>query len=125
LICYQGALVQDHRTGKVLFHDPVPPELAAEAVTRLLGEGVYVHAYINDELFVPWTGPEVELYQTFSVQKLAVHVIADLAAVVAQHKPTKLLFIDEEDRVAPRIMGLQPILPIGCMLYARTHILVS
>lgn len=61
LICYQGALIQDHRAGQMLFHDPVPPALAVEAVNRLLDAGVYVHAYIEDELYVPWLGAEVEL----------------------------------------------------------------
>lgn len=107
LICYQGALIQDHRSGQVLFHDPVPPALAVEAVNRLLDEGVYVHAYINDELYVPRHGPEVELYQTFSSIKLAVHVVDDLAAVVREHAPTKLLFIEDEDKVGPRLAGLQ------------------
>ncbi len=107
LICYQGALIQDHRSGQVLFHEPVPPALAVEAVKRLLDQGVYVHAYINDELYVPWIGREVELYQTFSSVKLAVHVVDDLAAVVAERAPTKLLFIEDEDKVGPRLAGLQ------------------
>ncbi|HEX6293307.1 MAG TPA: Cof-type HAD-IIB family hydrolase [Herpetosiphonaceae bacterium] len=107
LICYQGALIKDRRSGEILFHDPVPPDRAAEAVSQLLGAGVYVHAYIDDELYVPWSGREVELYQSFSQVKLVVHVVDDLAAVVAQHPPTKLLFIDEQDKVGPRVAGLQ------------------
>lgn len=107
LICYQGALIEDHRSGEVLFHDPVPPALAAEAVRQLLAERVYVHAYINDELYVPWEGREVALYQTFSALKLQVHVVDDLVAVVTDRPPTKLLFIEEEGRVAPRVAGLQ------------------
>jgi Cof subfamily protein (haloacid dehalogenase superfamily) len=107
LICYQGALIQDHRSGNVFFHDPVPPELASEAVRVLLTDKVYVHAYINDELYVPWLGDEVDLYQTFSPLKLNVHVVDDLAAFVAEHPPTKLLFIADEDKVGPRLTGLQ------------------
>lgn len=107
LICYQGALIRDHRSGQVLFHDPVPPLLAAEAVAQLLAAGVYVHAYIDDELYVPWEGKEVALYQSFSSLRLNVHVVADLAAFVAERPPTKLLFIEDETKVAPRIQGLQ------------------
>jgi hypothetical protein len=107
LICYQGALIQDHRSGQVFFHDPTPPALAAEAVTKLLDAGVYVHAYIDDELYVPWDGPEVELYQSFSEHKLIVHVVEDLAALVVQRPPTKLLFIAEPDQVQPHLSGLQ------------------
>lgn len=107
LICYQGALIKDHRSGQVVFHEPVPPALAAEAAGRLLADGVYVHAYIDDELYVPWDGPEVALYQTFSPHKLRVHVVADLAAFVARRPPTKLLFIAEPDQVDPHLAGLQ------------------
>lgn len=107
LICYQGALIQDHRSGEVLLHEPVPPALAAEAVRRLLDAGVYVHAYIDDELYVPWVGAEVALYQSFSPRKLEVHPVDDLAAVVAARPPTKLLFIEHEDRVGPQLAGLQ------------------
>lgn len=107
LICYQGAIIQDHRTGAVLYQAPVPPMLAAEAVTQLLQAGVYVHAYIDDELYVPWIGAEVDFYQTFSEVKLKVHEVADLAALVAQRPPIKLLFIEHEDQVGPQIAGLQ------------------
>jgi Cof subfamily protein (haloacid dehalogenase superfamily) len=107
LICYQGALIKDQRSGRILFHDPVPSPLAAEAVTQLLDAGVYVHAYIDDELYVPWAGEEVALYQSFSEGRLNVHVVDDLAAVVMQHPPTKLLFIDHQDKVGPRVAGLQ------------------
>jgi hydroxymethylpyrimidine pyrophosphatase-like HAD family hydrolase len=34
-------------------------------------------------------------------------VVDDLAAVVMQHPPTKLLFIDHQDKVGPRVAGLQ------------------
>jgi Cof subfamily protein (haloacid dehalogenase superfamily) len=107
LICYQGALVKDHRSGAVIYHEPVPPALAAEAVRRLLAAGVYVHAYIDDELYVPWNGEEVAFYQTFSEIKLAIHEVGDLAAFVASHAPTKLLFIADEDQVEPHLTGLQ------------------
>jgi hypothetical protein len=68
---------------------------------------VYVHAYINDELYAPWDGSEVTLYQSFSPVKLQLHVVADLAALVAEQPPTKLLFIDQEDRVGPHVARLQ------------------
>lgn len=107
LICYQGALIQDQQSGAIVFHDPVPSALAAEAVRQLLDAGVYVQAYINDELFVPWAGEELALYQSFSDTPHTFHVVDDLAATVTQHPPTKLLFIEHQDKVGPRVAGLQ------------------
>lgn len=107
LICYQGALIKDQQSGKILFHDPVPSELAAEAVRQLRDAGVYVQAYIDDELYVPYEGEELALYQSFTDTPHIFHVVEDLEATVRQHPPTKLLFIEHQDLVGPRLAGLQ------------------
>ena len=107
LICYQGAVVRDYRNEITLFHQPVPAALAAEAVARLRGADIYVHAYIDDDLYVPYEGAETAYYQTFSSIPLRVHVVDDLGAFVRTHPPTKLLFIADEDDVGPYIVGLQ------------------
>lgn len=107
LICYQGALIRDPRSKEVLFHEPVPAELAVEAAEKLLAAGIYVQAYIDDELVVPYEGDETRLYRSFSPVHLPVHVVQDLPAFLAEHPPTKLLFIAHESDVGPRIAGLQ------------------
>lgn len=107
LICYQGALIKDHRSGEVFWHDPVPAALAAEAVRHLLDVGVYIQAYIGDDLYIPWEGPEIDLYRSFSTTPQTVHVVDDLAALVAERAPTKLLFIDDERHVGPRLETLR------------------
>jgi hypothetical protein len=107
IICYQGALIRDPRSGDVLFHEPVPPELAVEAVEGLLADGIYVQAYVDDELVVPYEGDETRLYRSFSPVHLPVHVVEDLPTFLATHPPTKLLFIAHEGEVGPRVVGLQ------------------
>ncbi len=107
IICYQGALIRDPRSGDVLFHEPVPPELAVEAAEGLLAAGIYVQAYVDDELVVPYEGDETRLYRSFSPVHLPVHVVDDLPAFLVTHPPTKLLFIAHEGEVGPRVAGLQ------------------
>ena len=107
IICYQGALIRDPRSGNVLFHEPVPPELAVEAAEGLLADGIYVQAYVDDELVVPYEGDETRLYRSFSPVHLPVHVVEDLPTFLATHPPTKLLFIAHEGEVGPRVAGLQ------------------
>ena len=106
LICYQGALIRDHRSGVTLYHEPVPAELAVEAARRLLDAGVYVQAYVDDELVVPYEGEETKLYRSFSPVYLPTTVTDDLPAYLAEHPPTKLLFIADEQDVAQLLAEL-------------------
>ena len=107
LICYQGALIRDHRTGETLFHQPVPADLAAEAAASLLAADIYVQAYVDDELVIPYEGDETRLYRSFSPVYLPATVVDDLPAYLREHPPTKLLFIAAERDVGPRVAGLQ------------------
>ncbi len=106
LICYQGALIRDHRSGLTLYHEPVPPVLAVEAAGRLLDARVYVQAYVDDELVVPYEGEETRLYRSFSPVHLPTTVVDDLPAFLADHPPTKLLFIADEGDVARHLADL-------------------
>ncbi len=107
LICYQGAMIRDRHTRRTLFHHPIPGELAAEAAEMLLAKGVYIQAYVDDELIVPYEGPETEYYRSFSPVHLPTTVVDDLPAFVREQPPTKLLFVAGEMEVAPHIAGLQ------------------
>ncbi len=107
LICYQGALIRDRDTGGTLFHRPIPGELAAEAAQILLRKGIYTHAYVDDELVVPYEGEETAYYRTFSPIYLPTTVQPDLPGFLREHPPTKLLFIAHERDVDPHIAGLQ------------------
>jgi Cof subfamily protein (haloacid dehalogenase superfamily) len=50
LICYQGALIADSRTGEWLVHTPMPVPLATEVLGAL--DGQHVNVYVHDELYV-------------------------------------------------------------------------
>ena len=62
MVCYQGAVVADPRTGEFLRHEPIPLELARETITVLQKEGFHVNCYVNDELYVAEVTPEAERY---------------------------------------------------------------
>lgn len=107
VICYQGALVRDPGTGETIFHQPLPAELAVEAVVQLLSDGIYVQAHIDDELVVPYNREETTYYRSFSPFDLPVTVVDDLPSVIYAHPPTKLLFIADEHTVGQRVAGMQ------------------
>jgi Cof subfamily protein (haloacid dehalogenase superfamily) len=94
VVCYQGAVVADPRTGEFLRHEPIPLELAREAISAVQREGFHVNCYVDDELYVEEITPEAERYAGF--QHLPVHTVGDLAAWLSA-PPTKLVAIDEPD----------------------------
>ena len=94
VICYQGAVVADPRTGEFLRHEPIPLELARTAIVAIVEEGFHVNCYVNDELYVAEVTPEAERYAGF--QSIPLHAVGDLAHWLTE-PPTKLVAIDEPD----------------------------
>ena len=94
VICYQGAVVADPRTGEFLRHEPIPLELARETIAVLGEEGFHVNCYVEDELYVDEVTPEAERYAGF--QNLPLHEVGDLTAWLSA-PPTKLVAIDDPD----------------------------
>jgi Cof subfamily protein (haloacid dehalogenase superfamily) len=109
VICYQGAVVADPRTGRFLRHEPIPVELAKETITAIHQEGFHVNCYVDDELYVARVTPEAESYARF--QNLPVHQVGDLVAWLTE-PPTKLVAVGEpkaldalEERMKARFAG--------------------
>ena len=94
VVCYQGAVVADPRTGEFLRHEPIPLELARTAIVALQEEGFHVNCYVHDELYVAEVTPEAERYAGF--QDIPIHPVGNLAAWLSE-PPTKLVAIDEPD----------------------------
>jgi hypothetical protein len=94
VVCYQGAVVADPRTGEFLRHEPIPLELAREAIAVVQDEGFHVNCYVNDELYVAEVTPQAERYAGF--QNLPLHEVGDLAPWLSE-PATKLVAIDEPD----------------------------
>jgi len=92
VVCYQGAVVAEPRTGKWLRHVPIPLELARETVQALQEEGFGMNCYVDDELYVAEITPEARRYADF--QDLELHPVGDLLAWL-DRSPTKLVVIDE------------------------------
>ena len=106
VVCYQGALVADGRTGEFLRHVTVPLDLAREALEAFAAEGTHVNCYVGDELYVAELNDYARRYADF--QNLPVTPVGDLAAWLDE-PPTKLVAVGEEAeiaRLAERFKGL-------------------
>jgi Cof subfamily protein (haloacid dehalogenase superfamily) len=92
VICYQGAAVVDPSTGTFLLHEPIPLELALEAIALLNGAGFPPNCYVADELVVAKRTPYSDAYSSF--QDIPVTEVGDLTAWLAK-PPTKLVAVGD------------------------------
>jgi Cof subfamily protein (haloacid dehalogenase superfamily) len=69
IAAYQGALIREVATGRLLHHDPVPLRLTREVLDYLEPYGCSVNLYINDQLCVASRTEEVERYERLSGMK--------------------------------------------------------
>jgi len=92
VVCYQGAVVADPRTGTFLRHVPIPRELAVEAIAAVEGEGFHLNCYVDDELYVGEVTPEARAYADF--QHLDIHAVGSLREWL-ERDPTKLVAVGE------------------------------
>jgi Cof subfamily protein (haloacid dehalogenase superfamily) len=94
VVCYQGAVVAEPRTGRWLRHEPIPLELARETIGALRDEGFALNCYVGDELYVAEITPEARRYADF--QHLELNPVGDLAEWLRE-PPTKLVVIDDPE----------------------------
>ena len=109
VVCYQGAVVADPRTGEFLRHEPIPIELAREAIGAVESEGYGLNCYVDDELYVARETPEARQYAEF--QHIPIHVVGPLLDWL-ERPPTKLVTIGDpgaldelEGRMKERLDG--------------------
>jgi Cof subfamily protein (haloacid dehalogenase superfamily) len=96
VICYQGAVVAEPATGRFLRHEPVPLELAREAIEVVVDEGFHLNCYVDDELYVAEVTPEARAYADF--QHLEIHPVGDLLAWLSE-PPTKLVAVGDPEEL--------------------------
>ena len=90
VVCYQGAVVADPRSGEFLRHVPVPFETALEAIAVIEAEGYSLNCYVDDLLYVARETPEAREYAEF--QQLEIHEVGDLERWLSK-PPTKLVVV--------------------------------
>jgi len=96
LVSYNGALVKDIATGRELYHEPLPADLAKQLLALARREKIHANFYYQDELyFEAWTR-EAEFY--LAQVKVPWQEVGDLESFFPG-PPTKLLFVMDEEKV--------------------------
>ena len=109
VICYQGAVVADPRSGEFLRHVPIPRAVALEAIEAVVVRGFHVNCYVDDLLYVAEVTPEARAYADF--QNLEIHPVGPLQEWL-HADPTKLVAVGDpaaldelEAELKPRFRG--------------------
>ena len=66
LITYNGAMVREIKTGKTLFHRPIPVDTAQPVGDLFREQGWYLQKYVDDVLYVPEMGPDALYYANYA-----------------------------------------------------------
>jgi len=108
LICAQGALIRHPLTREILYHEPLPGAVAAEAITLLQAAGVCVIAYIDERLGIV---QDDEGFASFvrrwgRPDPAHVFVARDLAELARATPPTKVMFFGDPPIVEREIARL-------------------
>ena len=90
VVCYQGAVVADPRTGEFLRHEPIPLELAREGIAAIAEEGYHLNCYVDDELYVAEITSEARAYADF--QNIPINPVGPLLDWL-DRPPTKLVSV--------------------------------
>ena len=96
LICYQGAAVVEPATGEFLLHEPIPLELAREAIAAVQAEGFGLNCYVDDDLYVAAITRNARAYADF--QHIPITEVGDLLAWL-ERPPTKLVVVSEPEQL--------------------------
>ena len=97
VVCYQGAVVADPQTGEFLRHEPIPLELAREAIARRRGRGLRAQLLRRTTSCTSRAEtPEARRYAEF--QHLPIHVVGPLLDWL-DRPPTKLVTIGDPEEL--------------------------
>ena len=94
LVCYQGAVVAEPGSGEFLRHEPIPLELAREAIEAVENEGFRLNCYVDDDLYVAEITPNARAYADF--QHIPITPVGDLLGWL-ERPPTKLVAVDDPE----------------------------
>ncbi|MDI3534250.1 MAG: hypothetical protein PWQ82_615 [Thermosediminibacterales bacterium] len=96
LITYNGALIKETISGKILVHKPLPLNIAKKIIELVSSKNVAVNTYINDKLYVEKISEDIKNYaETYGVEAIPV---GDLLEFM-QHPPTKILLIGSNEEI--------------------------
>ncbi len=103
VIAYNGAIIQEALSGKILYHRPVPVEEARKLIPIFRETGIHLNAYINDELYMDQL---TEWGQKYAANAgVTPHPVGDLLQYLNEpsHKLLAVGEVEKIDRIQARL----------------------
>ena len=107
LICYQGAMAVDPITRKIMRHERLPKDTAAQAIDYFTRLKLSTRVYLDDEIWVANADTEQQEYAARNDAKLV--QTKDLMPL-AERKPTVVLGIDHSDEMTNHVSDISNLL---------------
>ena len=96
IISSQGATIIDPGTGESLWHRPLTPKMASNAIETMSSWPSEILLYLRDEVYTTMNTPWVQAYGERNLGNL--HIITDLNEVVDK-PPTRLVAVGDEHHI--------------------------
>jgi Cof subfamily protein (haloacid dehalogenase superfamily) len=97
LIAYNGAIVREAISRKILYHRPVPSAAAVKLLPIFRKAGVHLNAYVNDELYMEELTVWGERYAANA--GVTPHVVPDLSGLLSEQPSHKMLGVGEVEMI--------------------------
>ncbi len=104
LIAYNGAVVGEIETEKIIHSWSVSLDLARQVIIKVKEKGFHLNLYLNDTLYVEQMNPWVEYYM--KIAGVTPQIIGDFLTFL-QQDPHKLLAMGEREAVNPLKIALE------------------
>ncbi len=96
IICYEGAMIADPTSEEVLWHKPVPLDLARRVIEIAASHNLHVNTYLDDELYVDSVNERAALYS--SIARVTPNAVGNLIDFL-DREPTKLVIVGDPDEI--------------------------
>lgn len=108
IVTYQGSLIKNLLDEDILYERSVSAATAAQIYDYCLAHKLHLQSYIDDKLYVAEQNDKIIAYAKQS--DIPYTVEPDFAKVIAHGKQTKLLIIDDPDRLDAMMPELRKLL---------------
>jgi len=118
LICYQGGLIKDRLSGRVIYEQSVPLALAREVIRFTRQRGLHLNVYVDGHAYVERLTPEARYYT--EIARAAVYPVGDMLTFLDRDPMKFIIVLSDDGATKPLIAELEKLFA-GQMRFVRSY----